>query len=164
MKKLVVALLATALVPSLAFAQGTVNFASTSANHQIQLPDNSPAGGVLAELLWSPDNIVPYVSIASSTTAANGFLTTPTTGVTGAATPEGATAWFIVAASDGALLIGQSAPFENLTGAPNASPPTTPAAMTGWTSPVVLSVIPEPTTFALAGLGAAALLIFRRRS
>jgi hypothetical protein len=31
-------------------------------------------------------------------------------------------------------------------------------------SPSLVAVVPEPTTIALAGLGAAALLIFRRRS
>jgi hypothetical protein len=35
---------------------------------------------------------------------------------------------------------------------------------TTWTAaPITVSLIPEPSTFALAGLGAAALLIFRRR-
>jgi len=40
--------------------------------------------------------------------------------------------------------------------------PVLPPDMTGWAS-FSLAAIPEPSTFALAGLGAAALLIFRRR-
>jgi hypothetical protein len=52
------------------------------------------------------------------------------------------------------------------TGNPGGTPPTTAtllsATFTGMTL-APISVIPEPTTFALAGLGAAALMIFRRR-
>jgi len=50
--------------------------------------------------------------------------------------------------------------------APLVGPPGLPAELTGWTaltSDLVMTAIPEPSTFALAGLGAAALLIFRRR-
>lgn len=45
---------------------------------------------------------------------------------------------------------------------PSGSPPPTAPSLTGLAS-VTLSSVPEPGTFALAGLGAAALLIFRRR-
>jgi len=45
---------------------------------------------------------------------------------------------------------------------PVAQPPNTPPNLTGMPS-VVLVAVPEPSTFALAGLGAAALFIFRRR-
>jgi len=38
-----------------------------------------------------------------------------------------------------------------------------PPDSTGWSSFNIASAVPEPSTFALAGLGAAALLIFRRR-
>lgn len=43
-----------------------------------------------------------------------------------------------------------------------AIPPATPPPLTGL-QPFTVNIIPEPSTFALAGLGAAALLIFRRR-
>jgi hypothetical protein len=61
---------------------------------------------------------------------------------------------------------GQSALFTlTSTGDPTAAPPGTPSALNGLSSFQLKSVtiIPEPTTFALAGLGAAAVLIFRRR-
>jgi hypothetical protein len=41
--------------------------------------------------------------------------------------------------------------------------PIPPDLGAGFSSDLVMTVIPEPSTFALAGLGAAALLIFRRR-
>jgi hypothetical protein len=50
----------------------------------------------------------------------------------------------------------------NPLGNPAASPPDVPPDLTGMGA-VVLTAVPEPSTFALAGLGAAALLIFRRR-
>jgi len=48
---------------------------------------------------------------------------------------------------------------------PLAGPPGTPSNLgTAWTTgDLVMMPVPEPTTMALAGLGAAALLIFRRR-
>jgi hypothetical protein len=57
--------------------------------------------------------------------------------------------------------------WSNGTGAPNGTPPVAPVALTysataGFDG-LVLESIPEPTSFALAGLGLATLLIFRRR-
>jgi len=59
--------------------------------------------------------------------------------------------------------------FINPTVNPAGSPPPTPAALSGFASDLVMSplsgtpIIPEPGTLALAGLGLASLLIFRRR-
>lgn len=62
--------------------------------------------------------------------------------------------------------IGISGVITTATGDPSASPPGTPAALkTTFTGLVMAPVyIPEPATFALAGLGLAALLMFRRRN
>jgi len=67
---------------------------------------------------------------------------------------------FAAAKASGVALWGEAL-FQNPTGNPGASPPTVPEMLTGM--PAVLLVVPEPATFALAGLGLASLLIFRRR-
>ncbi len=51
--------------------------------------------------------------------------------------------------------------FQNPTGNPVAIPPGLPESLTGM--PAIVMLIPEPGAFALAGLGLAGLLIFRRR-
>lgn len=52
--------------------------------------------------------------------------------------------------------------WSNPVGNPAANPPDVPPDLVGMGA-VLISAVPEPSTFALAGLGAAALLIFRRR-
>lgn len=74
------------------------------------------------------------------------------------------------AAFNGNAAIGFSAPFTIDTGDPTTVPPGTAAGITGAGQFTGLNalptggVIPEPSTFALAGLGVAALLVLRRRS
>jgi len=164
MKKLVLAAFAAVLLPTLVFAQGTVAFTTSDfVNHRLLMESDlsaAPAGST-AQLFWSPDNSVAYVQIAANSVTVNGFLTAPVLGTTGAATAPGAAAWFYVAGQGGGGT-GQTAHFQNPTGNPNSTPPGTPENLTGWTSPVLLS-IPEPSTIALAGLGVGALLLFRRR-
>ena len=53
--------------------------------------------------------------------------------------------------------------FNNPTSDYTLQPPPGAPAMDNWPVDLVMTPIPEPGTFALAGLGAAALLIFRRR-
>ena len=61
----------------------------------------------------------------------------------------------------GATIKGSSGVFSNPLGNPNAQPPGTPTDFSNM--PATVLIVPEPSTFALAGLGAAALLILRRR-
>jgi hypothetical protein len=169
MKKLVIAAFAVVLVPtSLVFAQGTLNFSATSANHYFQLPDLTKApAGTVGTLWWSPDNVVSFTQIAqNTTTSASGYLTTPTTGTTGPATAPGASAWFYVKGDVTVASIpytGRTPNFNQATGG-GGVPPSPPASLTGWTAPVTLQVVPEPSVIALAGLGLASLLVFRRRN
>ena len=66
----------------------------------------------------------------------------------------------------GSYINGGALAWQNGTGNPNASPPTTPVALTtgavGYDG-LVLWRMPEPSTFALAGLGAVMLFLFHRR-
>lgn len=59
---------------------------------------------------------------------------------------------------------GENTVFSMVPGMSIAYPNTYNGGSTTWKAgPIVVSVVPEPSTMALAGLGAAALLIFRRR-
>jgi len=62
------------------------------------------------------------------------------------------------------ITLGGNAPFQMNPGSGIAYVNTTPSGNSSWTdAPIVVGLVPEPSTFALAGLGAAALMIFRRR-
>ena len=66
----------------------------------------------------------------------------------------------------GSTLSGGALEWQNGTGNPGGSPPTTPVSLTTGASGyngLVLYGVPEPSTFALAGLGAVMLMVFRRR-
>jgi hypothetical protein len=58
---------------------------------------------------------------------------------------------------------GESPLFYARGSVPGLSPPALPAPLLGLQSFSLRPIVPEPSTFALAGLGAAALLVFRRR-
>jgi len=72
-------------------------------------------------------------------------------------------AWIGSSTFFNAIYFCSSPVFSNPLGNPLASPPGTPTDFTGMPAMVLESVCPEPSTFALVGIGAAALLIFRRR-
>lgn len=110
--------------------------------------------------------------------SANGIFNNGTVSLTGIA--GGASAQYLILgwtgtaatldlAITGGAFIGESAIFTTTTGDPNTTPPGTPinlkATFTGLTlAPTGTAPIPEPASFALLGLGAAAMLIFRRRN
>lgn len=85
-------------------------------------------------------------------------------GWTGSATTVDAA---IAAWNAGTAMFGESAIATTATGDPTATPPGVPVNLrttfAGMTLTPSVGVIPEPSTFALAGLGAAAMLILRRR-
>lgn len=186
MKKLIATTLAT--VASLAaFGQGTLNFANlngTAVNAPVTLSDGTtklagaqymaallagPSAGNLTQIATTPfvsagyflggTQVIPTVAGGSTalvaievwnTTAGSTFATAKASGQ--------ANAWGMFATAS------TTTPLSVKLGDPNATPPGTPAALVGLTALSLNGgVIPEPSTFALAGLGAAALMFFRRR-
>jgi len=82
-----------------------------------------------------------------------------------AAWNSSAASWSAAMAAGGATLRAGVIAFPQATANFNAQPPPTPTDL-GWNAvgqDLVMLPVPEPSTFALVGLGAAALLIFRRR-
>jgi hypothetical protein len=181
MKKLVLATLMAGLIPMIAVAQGTVNFASANANQIVvtSLTPITPVGaGFSAALYWGPlgsaEGAVIQLGATTAPFAGNGFIAGGVR-TTGAGTAPGAQGTFQVRAWDGGFatyeqafaaasgLLGKTPLFNNNTGDPGATPPGTPAPLAGWTAPLLVEAVPEPSMIALAGLGVASLLIFRRR-
>jgi hypothetical protein len=74
---------------------------------------------------------------------------------------------YAAAILDDFTAFGVSGTWQNPTGNPNGAPPTPAVSMVlggaGFNGLVLRPIIPEPSSLALAGLGAAALLVFRRR-
>ena len=76
----------------------------------------------------------------------------------------GAFTSYDAAFASGSSMVGQSAIATTATGDPLATPvPGFPVSLRGTFGGFPQAIIPEPTSFALAGLGLAALLVFRRR-
>ncbi len=178
MKKILLITFALGLASTLALAQGTINFGSTSPNHKILWGGNPVGAGYSAALYWgalgSLEGALIQLGSTASVQAGTGFILGGTR-TTGVATAEGANATFQIRAWNGtattweAALVGggttaagKSALFENPTGAPSASPPTPPALLTGWITPVE-TYFPEPSTFAIFGLGLGVLAMSSRR-
>lgn len=67
------------------------------------------------------------------------------------------------AIASGNAKVGESVIATTATGDPTATPQGVPVSLSGTFAGLTLAPIPEPSTFTLAGLGLAALLVLRRR-
>lgn len=173
--------IATAGLTVGAFAQGTVILENSLGSGYVTL--NSGAGPKAAAgtyevaLLWYNGSSFVQTGSVYLTSSANadgpGFfngetVTIPTYSATASFIVEGWTGNYAsyAAAQTAGAYVGQTAAFVNAEGEPsqNVTPKPlsggTPAG--GWNGNLVL-IVPEPSTIALGGLGAAALLLFRRK-
>jgi hypothetical protein len=188
MKKLIVSsVLVAGLCASLsAYAQGTIQFDTTGGGYIYVGPGTAEADKLAVDLggaeLWF--GATKLAGFSASTTpnmvmstsdfgvfTANGGASYVLAGVTAGTTASGLNVRFWMGAYgdwDAAVAAGdrraESGPFSNPTGG-GGSPPGAPATLTGMPAlHLNASVIPEPSTLVLAGLGAAALLMYRRRN
>ncbi len=187
MKKILVTLAATALALSV-YAQGTVTF-----QNAVGVGGKVYIDGALAtasdqftvQLLYGPvgtalDSLTPWTDTFTSTTGMGLFYDGATKTLPGIPAGGGSAdsvmnvtlaiqgwtgAWATMeeAIANNAL-VGKTLAFNNPTGAGGA-PPSPPANMVGWLAdnPLNLTAIPEPSTFALLGLGALGMFLFRRK-
>lgn len=178
MKKLIaVALMAFATTLS-SFGQGSFDFNNGSSTVQVPIfaaDGTTPLTGGLADFVWRPvgssDAFQAFSSAAVPVAVGQfapgfffgGVVTLPVTG----SVEVQVRAW--TAASGGSWALASANP-DGFIG--TSSVVTVPLAV-GTEQPISLAnfglnsfqmvAVPEPSTFALAGLGAAALLVFRRR-
>lgn len=175
-------MLAAVALAATSYGQGTVVFAnSTTTLIQTNGVSLVAAAGAKVELLWAPVGVTALdqfqllpgaVTVGSPLAGrfSGGNRTVPVgNGVDGIA--AGSIANFVVRGYIGLDWTtrsweGFSSVFTLDTGDPTTVPAGTPTAITsagGWTGNMNLTIVPEPSSMALAGLGAASLLIFRRR-
>jgi hypothetical protein len=182
MKKLIILLgLVSLILTGNVLAQGTVNFGTTSFAHVIQISPGSaaPAGMFTVGIYYGPQGGSSNSLVMMGTTTLNlsGGAINGGTRTTGVDVLGGATAFFQVRAwtggyatfelayaaalSNPSIRLGYTPVFANPTGNPSGAPPTLPANLIGWTSPII--IVPEPSTMILGTFGAVSILLLHRR-
>jgi hypothetical protein len=181
MKRLLI-VAATMIAAVGAYAQGTVNFNNRVTTAGIDAPVLTFEGAKIdgaagfAQLFAGADAnslVAVGAPVNFRTGAAAGYFNggSVDAGLAGGATAslqvrawlasQGST-WAAASASAGGF--GSSAVLNGIVlGNPNGAPPTVPADLVGLAGFSLSQIVPEPTTLALGVLGAAALLIRRRK-
>ncbi len=175
MKKLITILALAIAIPSMVHAQGTINFQTTTA---AMLVKNGSSGAVAnVGLYYGPVGtldanlvLLGAITVSPLNGSINGGTRTTGVNVLGGANAvlqvrawTGAFATYEAAIASGTGLAGVTPSFTVTTGNPGANPPTLAANLTGWTSPLQLVAVPEPSTIALGVIGAGSLLFLRRK-
>lgn len=182
MKKTLATIITVGALVASSYAQGTVTF-NNSATTKVTILDGTgarvdmPVGGGRVELLWAAVGttdplLFSSVALTGFTTApgrfSGGAVTVPTTVAGGPAAlvvrgwTGSSLTWAgrdLVAGQDGWSSIWTQA----ATGNPTTVPPGTPVSILPGFTGLALNPVPEPSSMVLAGLGAASLLLFRRR-
>lgn len=189
MKKTLVTILAAAAVVASSYGQGTVVFTGSSGTYKVMqeavlgsgvfntaVPSSTAAK---VQLLWAPVGTVNsslFVPVGAAVNVgvpvagyfSGGNRTIPAGADFTGITPGGQVALIVqgwIGTSYAlATLRGNSSIFTVTTGNPNTVPAGTPTPLNLVWGGVNLAAVPEPSSMVLAGLGAASLLAFRRRS
>jgi len=187
MKKSLLTMLAAVAMAASSYGQGTINFANSTTS-LIQWERTAPgvwasaisADGAKASLWWAPAGTTDLglfaavqgvavnvgVPLAGRFASASAVTVPAGTGFTGIS--AGGAVSLIVRAYIGATweeasYVGTSS-IINLASTGNPNPPAgTPTVIATLYGNIQMVPVPEPSSMALAGLGAASLLIFRRR-
>ena len=165
MKKLValaIVSVITAVGATSAVAQGQILFNEFTPDVLSGGPlDGTAAGSGITATIWWGSTADPLTFVAGPSTeypdnagVGTGAIFGGQVGIEGT---SGSQVVFLQVRSEGNGYIGEGVIAETILGGGTQPVPSIP------TEVITLNLIPEPTTFALAGLGAAALLIFRRR-
>lgn len=168
MKKIILAV-AAVMVSVAAFAQGTVTFnnrVTGVVDARVTHADGPNAGqgvgaGFTAQLFGGPSGgalsaLTPTTTFRTSSAAALGYVNAVVVEVPGVAASSKATLQMKV--FQGAQEVGASGPITITLGG-GTLPPANLEGLQAFT----VSIIPEPSTIALAAIGGAALLFLRRR-
>jgi hypothetical protein len=165
-----------------ALGQGQVTLGNNAASLIIDGTTSaaSETGSLLFQLYYGPagtaeGSLVPVGPAAPHSAVFAGRIQNTIIDIPTAVVPAGGAATFQIwawgsgyasydAAFNGGGLVGKSGLF-NANTSPQISPPPTPTPLAGLYPGFTVNpgIIPEPSTFALAGLGIASLLLFRRR-
>ena len=174
MKKTLLAILAVASIATSSYGQGTIVFANGTGSiiNYYGVPATT-ANGVKVQLWYAPVGTTdvnlfqPLPAIVNVGTPLAGRFSGGTMTIPGI-NPAGGSVSAIVRGFTGSDWAnrgawGQSGIFTIDTGDPTITPAGTPALIAALFGPVQVFYPPEPSSMALAGLGAAMMLFFRRR-